>query len=142
MIGFGKPRIARTPGLTPSRMSVVTSRLATLGFTDCRSAPAQNESPAPVMMTTRVSSSADCLIASAKPRIVSKSIELRRVGLLNVMRLIPPSKLTRSLPDTSDFPDTSDIVEAPVVREFNEERSSEKRVYCHPKGRGFTNANE
>src|SRR5262249_27139771 len=136
MIGFGKPRIARTPGLTPSRMSVVTSRLATLGFTDCRSAPAQNESPAPVIMTTRVSSSADCLIASAKPRIVSKSIELRRVGLLNVMRLIPPPKLTRSLPDTSD------IVIGPVVREFNEERSREKQVYFHSKGRGFTNAKE
>src|SRR5262245_36835166 len=134
MIGFGKPRIARTPGLTPSRMSVVTSLIAPLGFTDWRSAPAQNESPEPVMTTTRVSSSNDCLIASAKPRIVSKSIELRRVGLLNVMRLTPFSKLTRSLPDTSD------IVEAPVVRVFNEERSSEKRAYCHSKGRGFTNA--
>src|SRR5262245_55062831 len=106
------PRIARTPGLTTSRRSVVTSRSGELGSDDCRSAPAQNESPAPVRTMTRVSSSADSLIASVRRRIVSKSTELRRAGLLKVMRLTPPSRLTRSLPDTSD------IVEAPLFREL------------------------
>src|SRR5215510_339628 len=110
MIGFGKPRIAMTPGLMTSRRSVVTSRAPESPA--CRSAPAQNESPAPVMTMTRVSSSNDSLIVSVKRRIVSKSTELRRAGLLNVMRLTPPSRLTRSLPDTSD------IVEAPLVREL------------------------
>ena len=91
MIGFGKLRIARTPGLMTSRRSVVTSRSR-------RKAPLADRPRAERIARagdddTRVSSSNDSfLIASVKRCIVTKSIELRRAGLLNVTRLTPASR--------------------------------------------------
>src|SRR5438105_5328785 len=67
-----------------------------LALVAAKSAPAQNESPAPARMTTRVSSSADCLIASRSNCTVSRSTELRRSGRLMVMRLMPSSIETSS----------------------------------------------
>src|SRR5712692_5670693 len=79
-----------------------------LALVAAKSAPAQNESPAPVRMTTRVSSSADCLIASRSNCTVSRSTELRRSGRLMVMRLMPSSI------ETSSFCAWSVIDVAPV----------------------------